>query len=135
MTQGRHSDWERRLAEFISQNRDRPFEWGSWDCALFATAAAEAITGLDKASAYRGRYTSREGSAQALRQLGKGTLLRTFDSQFQRKPVGLAGRGDLIWTQGSVGVCMGAFALFVSEDVSEGLVSVHRSEWLKAWAV
>lgn len=130
-------DWERRLHDFIAENRDRPFQWGEWDCALFATACAAAITGHDAAAAYRGTYDSKAGSARALRELGQGTLLRTVNASFEVKPVALAQRGDLVWWNGSLGVCMGAVGLFVGEgpDASPGLVPVPRTEWTKAWAV
>lgn len=124
-------DWEQRLDAFMAASIDRAFEWGQFDCALFGTAAAAAQTGIDMAAEYRGRYDSREGSALALRELGKGTLLKTMDNLYPRKPVAFATRGDLLWTKGSVGVCMGAAGYFVSD----GLISVPRAEWLKAWAV
>lgn len=137
-------DWERRLHDFIAANRDRPFQWGEWDCALFATACAAAITGRDEAEAYRGTYHTRAGSARALRQLGRGTLLQTVDASFAPKPVGMAVRGDLVWCGGSLGVCMGATALFVGEErlaektgtvMREGLIQIPRNEWVRAWAV
>lgn len=137
-------DWERRLHDFIAEHRDRPFEWGQWDCALFATACAAAITGHDAGAAYRGSYDSRAGSAKALRELGQGTLLRTVNASFDVKPVGLAQRGDLVWCDGSLGVCMGANALFVGEErlaektgalMREGLISIPRRAWTRAWAV
>jgi hypothetical protein len=140
----RFPDWERRLHDFIADNLDRPFQWGEWDCALFATACAAAITGHDAAAAYRGTYDSRTGSARALRELGQGTLLRTMNASFTPKSVGQAGRGDLVWHNGSIGVCMGRVALFVGEErladsgmavMREGLIQIERRHWTRAWAV
>ena len=132
----RLTDWEQRLADFLADNFSRPFQWGEWDCALFGTACAAELTGEDRAAVFRGRYTTREGSALALRELGKGTLLKTMDSLFTAKPAAFAVRGDLVWHNGSVGVCYGAYGLFVGEDDGrEGLVRVPRAEWAKAWAV
>lgn len=129
-------DWEARLHTFISENKDRPFEWGAWDCALFATACAAELTGEDKAIHFRGTYTDRNGSALALRKLGKGTLVRTLNHLFKRKPVGMAGRGDIVMAGTSVGVCDGAFAWFVGEEgAREGLVTIPRADWTKAWGV
>lgn len=137
-------DWEQRLSAFMIANRDREFAFGDWDCILFACAAAEAITGDDKAAAYRGRYSNAKGARAALREIGKGTLLRTVDAEFKRKPVGYAGRGDLVWREGCVGVCLGQNAAFLTEP---GLLDKHnvprlgnmvllpRSLWQKAWAV
>ena len=137
-------DWEQRLSAFIAEHRDRPFQWGEWDCVLFATAAAAEITGTDEAAMFRGKYDSRKGSADVLRKLGKGTLLKTLDAHFERKPASMAQRGDLVWFAGSVGVCFGAHGLFVGEArlakkagvlLHEGLIAIPRRDWQKAWAV
>ncbi|MXP42995.1 DUF6950 family protein [Allopontixanthobacter sediminis] len=140
----RRDDWEARLGRFIADNRARPFEWGQHDCILMACAAVEAMTGFDAAKAYRGQYTDRAGSAKALRELGEGTLLKTVDAVFKRKPPSFAQRGDLVWFAGSVGVCMGAQGLFVGEErladkagltMREGLIAIPRRDFVKAWAV
>ena len=137
-------DWENRLHEFILVNRERPFVWGEWDCILFACAAAEAITGVDKAEDYRGQYSDEAGARAILRELGQGTLLKTVDHQFERKEVAYATRGDLIWHDGCVGVCIGGAAAFVAAPEiwadliateSSGLVMLPRADWQKAWAV
>lgn len=137
-------DWEVRLHDFMAANRDREFAWGEWDCILFACAAAEAITGHDAAAAYRGQYSDEKGARAILRKLGQGTLLRTVNANFEPKPVPFAIRGDLIWNNGCVGVCMGATAAFVTDpaamDAIEaprigGFVMLPRAEWQRAWAV
>lgn len=137
-------DWETRLHDFMAANRDRAFAWGEWDCILFATAAAEAITGIDKADAFRGKYSDEAGARTILRELGQGTLLKTVDHHFEPKPVSYAVRGDLIWHAGCVGVCLGNAAAFVTDpelmDALEaprvgGFVMLPRADWQKAWAV
>jgi hypothetical protein len=137
-------DWERRLSQFIADNRDREFAWGEWDCILFACAAAEAITGHDAAAAYRGQYSDEKGARAILRRLGQGTLLSTVDANFAAKPVSYAMRGDLIWHAGCVGVCLGNAAAFVTDpelmDALEaprvgGFAMLPRTDWQKAWAV
>lgn len=144
MSAPRLPDWEQRLHEFMCDARGREFEWGQWDCILFACAAAEAITGHDAAADYRGQYNSEAGARSILRRLGKGTLLKTVNSQFTRKSVGKAMRGDLIWHNGCVGVCLGATAAFVTDpeamDALGGqrngnFVMLPRALWQKAWAV
>ena len=39
------SDWQVLLIEFIEEHKDTPFEWGKWDCCIFANAALKAISG------------------------------------------------------------------------------------------
>ena len=137
-------DWEERLSAFLAEARDKPFAWSSNDCITFATAAAAAMTGEDKAADYRGQYTDRKGAATILKRLGKGTLLRTVNAEFEACPPAFAQRGDLVWFHGSVGICVGAEALFVGEErlarvdgvmLRAGLVAVPRGLWAKAWRV
>lgn len=140
----RFPDWEERLTNFMTANRDREFAWGEWDCILFACAAAEAITGHDAAAAYRGRYSDERGARAILRKLGQGTLLATVDANFVPKPVARAIRGDLIWHAGCVGVCLGGTAAFVTDPelmdaISAprigGFAMLPRAEWQRAWSV
>lgn len=140
----RRPDWEARLSAFIIENRDRPFEWGQWDCILMACAAVYAMTGDDAAAKYRGQYSDAAGAAKALRELGQGTLLKTVDAEFQRRPIGMARRGDLVWFSGSVGICAGGAGLFVGEErladkadipMREGLIAIPRANFVKAWTV
>lgn len=137
-------DWEARLGRFIAENRQRPFAWGAWDCILYACSAVEAMTGGDPAEEFRGRYHDKDGAAAILREVGKGTLLKTVDSKFPRRKPGHARRGDLVMFSGAVGVCLGAVAEFVGEERlaaalgevhREGLVTVPRGLWTKAWTV
>ena len=137
-------DWEQRLHEYIAAATDRPFVFGEHDCWLFASGAVETLTGVDPAADLRGRYSDDASAKALLRDIGAGTFLRLVQSRFKAKPVGLAGRGDLVWVRGGLGVCVGAQALFVGEErwaglagvpLREGLVTVPRGAWQKAWAV
>ncbi len=66
MTLTRQPHWATRgLHAFLLARARAPFVWGANDCALFAADAIEAMTGVDIASDFRGRYHD-EASAQAL---------------------------------------------------------------------
>jgi hypothetical protein len=127
-------DWEQRLSDYLAAARDRAHAYGSHDCALHGASAVQAMTGEDPLAAYRGHYSTELGAARALRRLGvkQATLEATFDALFSPIPKALAGRGDLVMADGSIGVCIGGEALFVSDD---GLVRVVRAAWSKAWRV
>ena len=128
-------DWEARLNAAIEASADRPFRWGEWDCALFAATIAAAITGVDKVKPFRAvRYSDERGAAKALRDLGKGTLLKTIDGFYARKDLPYAQRGDLVWHKGAVGICMGAFGLFLPPE-NGGFVQVPRASLEIAWEV
>ena len=128
----RLSNWEHRLIEYISAKRHEPFAYGVNDCCYFISGAVEAMTGEDPMAEFRGKYDSEFGSLRALKEIGQGTLESTMDSKFQEIEIGNAKRGDIALFDGSVGVVMGSFAWFVSDDCLE---RVPRSMWDKAWSV
>ena len=124
--------WEDALSDYITTKRHEPFEYGSNDCCLFAAGAVEAITGEDPMSEFRGQYDSLKASLKALKEIGAGTLEATMDGKFPEVAISHAQRGDLAFFNDSVGVVMGSFAYFVSDD---GLERINRSFWDKCWGV
>lgn len=128
----RISAWEEALSEYIATKRDETFEYGVNDCCLFAAGAVEAITGEDPMPEFRGKYDSLKTSLQVIKEIGAGTLEATMDTKFLEIEIGHAQRGDLAFFDDSVGVVMGSFAYFVSDD---GLERVNRSLWDKCWGV
>lgn len=137
-------DWEDRLHEFVEANWSRAFEWGEHDCILAACSAVEAMTGTDPAVEFRGRYSDAEGAKRALRGIGQGTLIRTINHHFERRPPGMARRGDIVMFKGSAGIAMGQHGLFVGEErlaeaagvrLREGFITIPRALWARAWSV
>lgn len=128
----RISTWEEALSNYIATKRHEPFDYGVNDCCLFAAGAVEAITGEDPMSEFRGKYDSLKGSIKALKDIGAGTLEATMDNKFPEVEIGHAQRGDLAFFNDSVGVVVGGFAYFVSDD---GLERINRSFWDKCWGV
>jgi len=128
----RISIWEEALADYIAIKRHEPFEYGVNDCCLFASGAVEAVTGEDPMSEFRGKYDSLKGSLKAIKDIGAGTLEATLDGKFPEVAIGNAQRGDLAFFDDSIGVVMGGFAYFVSDD---GLEKVSRDMWDKCWSV
>lgn len=128
----RHSTWEQSLSDYIAAKRSAPFVYGENDCCMFAAGAVWAMTGADPIPEFRGQYNSLATSVRALREIGRGDLESTMDAKFPEIGIGFAQRGDLAFFDGSVGVVMGSFAWFVSDD---GLERVPRSMWDKCWSV
>lgn len=128
----RLSTWENQLTEYIASKRNQPFEYGSNDCAHFVAGAVQVMTGEDPMPEMRGQYDSEFGSLRVLKEIGEGDLESTMDAKFNAIEIGLAQRGDIAFFDGSIGVVMGSFAWFVSDD---GLERVPRSMWDKAWSV
>lgn len=128
----RYSDWEERLSTYIATKRHEPFAYGSNDCANFVAGSVLAITGNDVYSEYRSQYDSEIGSLRALVEIGAGDLEATVDAMLPEVGIGHAQRGDIAFFDGSIGVVMGSFAWFVSD---QGLERVPRSYWTKCWSV
>lgn len=124
-------DWERRLAEFIA--RPVRFEWGVEDCALWSCAAVQAITGEHPYPEFIGQYDDRIGAAKALRRLGKGTLAKTFGQKFDECLPAMARRGDVVMAMDALGICMGAYGLFLGD--ADELVRLPRAAFSHAWRV
>jgi len=64
----RLKDWPSRFAALVAE--PRPFAWGENDCCLWAADAVLALTGEDRASAYRGVYSDARGALRVLESLG-----------------------------------------------------------------
>ena len=124
--------WEESLVNYITTKRHEPFEYGVNDCCLFAAGAVDAITGEDPMPEFRGQYDSLKTSLQVIKDIGAGTLEATMDGKFPEVEIAYAQRGDLAFFDDSIGVVMGSFAYFVSDD---GLERVNRSLWDKCWGV
>lgn len=88
-------DWPERLGAVLRAAPGRAFVWGGHDCALHASDAALAITGVDPAAAIRGRYGDYMGGMRLLAaEAGCRSLRAWADSLYARVEVAMAQRGD-----------------------------------------
>lgn len=136
----RRANWEQALSEYLAAAEGLRFDYGGAEhttvCAFHAADAVLAMTGIDYAAPFRGKFTTAAGAARALRRYGAGTLEATIDSLFAEKPIGFAQRGDLVMQDDRVGICIGADAVFIGQEGErEGLIRIARAEWRKAWSV
>lgn len=132
----RFQDWPERLNAFLSQ--DLVFNWCELNCVLFAAAAIEAQTGVDFVGNNRGFKTKRGAVARLKKVCGGG--VEDAARMFLGEPypsVNLAKRGDVVSCDVgdgvALGVCVGAKALFISEN--EGKVSIPLTRCRYAWKV
>jgi hypothetical protein len=63
-------DWYERLKATVAHFEGKPWAWGRTDCAVFAAASVEAVTGQDVLGAFRGAYSSPLTAAGRLRGHG-----------------------------------------------------------------
>lgn len=111
----RFPDWPERLDAYLRTTREAPFAWGSNDCALRACDAVLAITGVDIAEDFRGRYTTRAGATRVMRRLYGGNLetvaekIAAARGMAEVRPA-LARRGDVVLFDSPQGPSLGIVA-------------------------
>ncbi|MBL3601306.1 MAG: hypothetical protein JMN25_15815 [gamma proteobacterium endosymbiont of Lamellibrachia anaximandri] len=134
----RKPDWDKHLLNWFRENENRPFCWGSFDCALAAAEAIEVQTGIDQAADVRGRYTSAKGALTIIKKAGFADLEDLVTDRLGpplRNPR-LAHRGDIVLGKLDNGptllVVMGLTAFGPAED---GLQAIPMDRWMKAWRV
>lgn len=134
-------DWEIRLHDYLVATATAVFGYDHsrnpehLDCCVFASGAVEALTGQDPIPEFRGRYSTEFGAQRALLKYGAGTLEATLDAKFEERGVAFARRGDLVFSQGAVGLCLGATGRFLTEADGGGFHDVPRAEWAKSWSI
>lgn len=90
--------WETRYAEALRQALAQPFVWGVNDCATMAFDVRRAMTGIDDAARWRGRYSTEAGAIRTCRKLGWSDFV-AMGRDLLGEPlptVLMAQRGDLV---------------------------------------
>ena len=141
MSVQRRHDWASRLVAQVEAARQKPFAWGVADCCLTACDMVQAMTGVDPASHFRGRYSTKAGAFRALRAYAGGGLLETAmrigtDLAMPEVQPMSAQRGDVCLVdtlQGpALGICLGA-QVAVQGPLGLSLLPMHQA--LRAWRV
>lgn len=137
----RKESWPNILNDQIEQAQAREFEWGVFDCCLFVADVGLAMTDVDYAASFRGRYKTKAGAYRCLKNLvgsKSGGIKELWDSLLGESiPVAYCSRGDIATLETddglAVGVCVGA-RLAVPRPGS-GLTFVPMSHALMAWRI
>lgn len=145
MTISRKEDWPELLHEYIDANISTPFAYGVHDCCLFVADAVQAMTDVDLAADYRGKYTDAKSALQIIKDITGGSTVEDVivhaAAQFglsECPSVLFAQRGDIVLLDHdgtlALGVVYldGAHALFVSDS---GLHKLPVRQCKRAWEV
>jgi hypothetical protein len=131
----RHPDWQLRLESFIAQRQAQPFAWGANDCALFAAAAVQALTGADVAATWLGQHTSARAAWRAVRAAGGLPAIATAALGPSIGPA-FARVGDLVLlpvrSGHALGLCNGVNVLGPGP---QGIAALPRAQALACWRV
>lgn len=138
-------DWEKRFGDLLLDHvaRPRPFEWGQFDCALFACDAVLAITGVDLAAELRGKYKSYNSARRVMRRFagyGLETLAEKIAATHRlgAVPIKQAHRGDVVLFDTLLGPTLGVISLdgikaFVPARI--GIEPRRALDARKAWRI
>ena len=138
----RFDNWPELLAAFLAQHRNTPFDWGRFDCALFAADAIHVMTGTDLAEPFRLQYAHAVGARRKLHEFCGGWLEEAMlkicaQHGLEEIPVELAQRGDLLlWLDQeghpAAGIADGKNGIFAGKY---GLAHVPIVRTDRAWKV
>lgn len=103
----RRPDWRSALVAWLHDVRKTPFDQSNHDCALFAAGAVNAMTGMDFAAAYRGRYTTTRGGLRVLRRDGFADHVALAAAHLPACPLSALREGDLVVIPAPVGRALG----------------------------
>lgn len=90
----RTPNWRLDLISYLEASARRPFRHGTHDCALFLAGGVLAMTGVDFAAPYRGRYTTQRGGFRVLKADGYADHIALARAKLSEKPVAFAREGD-----------------------------------------
>lgn len=131
----RREQWPQLLDQFIVSRAGVRFEWGAFDCAMFAADWVLLACGVDLAAAWRGKYSSAAGADALLRRDG-GLDAMITGVLGEPIAVSFAQRGDVVVDDAALGltagVCVGGTAAFVSDH---GLIFKPLAGCATAWRV
>jgi hypothetical protein len=110
--------WPELLDAFIESRKLHAFAWGEHDCCLFAADAVLAMTGVDLAADFRGKYHDAKGALEMLdgaaQVPGEGSLGNKLSGgveglaeriallhEIKEVSVAYAQRGDVVFISGA----------------------------------
>ncbi|MCF6265226.1 MAG: hypothetical protein L3J57_01620 [Desulfuromusa sp.] len=131
----RCENWPTVLNDLLEQRRSTPFQWGENDCALFTADVVEALTGVDYAADFRGRYSSVIGSVRSLAKAGHSNIEQAITAVLG-EPVEppFIKRGDVCLFAGgegmTVGICVG---VMIVSPAAAGLQWSPMSLAVRGW--
>ena len=135
----------KELDVFLRENANAKFVWGTLDCSLFAANAIQAMTGVDIADDFRGKYADEASAFALIKTVTGGTTVADAAAHCASKH-GLtewkyplqAQRGDLVVVQNGTNLIAGVVDLsgkYVASIGETGILRVSIRNIKRAWQV
>ncbi len=134
----RIDNWPAILDKFLCERLSVTFEWGKSDCCMFACDALVAITSVDIARDYRGKYKTAIAADKILKEglnnIVTGTM-HDLGSEEINKNFGQ--RGDLVLINTPNGDALAIINLrgTVTGQGELGLIDYPLDSVIKAWRI
>ena len=89
-----------KLAAYLSKVQNKPFKYGTLDCAIFTVSAVDSQIGTKLKSKLFGKYKDLKGVAKRIKEIGKGKYINAIekickDNKFKEISPDYAQRGDV----------------------------------------
>lgn len=132
----RVNNWQVVFEATVKANQTKKFAYGTHDCCLWAANCAKALTGVDYAEPWRGKYTDKV-SADAFVKAGGGLeAMVTSTTKIQPLNPLYANVGDIVLAVSNatemLGICNGDSFLAPS---ATKLVAMPMSLATKVWKI
>ena len=136
--------WQSALDRFLAAQRETRFQYGVWDCCLFACDAIEVMTGVDVAAQFRGRYQSRTQALRAIRGYSGEASVRAVAERvteayaMPQVHILRARRGDVVLIRQPRDYSLGIVALNGTDVITvtpQGLQRIALSNAVCGWQV
>lgn len=134
-------DWEIIFDAYLNRNLHRPFEWGKWDCVMFANEFVKQMTG-ESVLPKQWSWKNKSEAMQSIIKYGKGEGLAAGIDNAVEKLTGIEVVEPNYITKGDFGVykeeselcCI--FDNFNAIGVgTEGIVIKENVDVVKAWRI
>lgn len=114
---------------------DKPFAWGTNDCATFCAKWVEKVTGFNPLHGWP-EWNDAMGAIRSIRTMGYDTLADVVTDSLKPLPSASNARvGDVVAREGddlAIGICIGPRVAFLADH---GLAYLGLAKCSRAWGV
>ena len=131
-----------KLSEYLSKVQNKPFKYGTLDCAIFTASAVDSQIGTKLKSKLFGKYKNLKDIAKRIKEIGKGGYTKAIekickDNKFKEISPSYAQRGDAVIMKEKNKILVGIIGLnnkpiFISK---QGIVEEEKDVIVKAWRI